>query len=116
MARAFGWSRISLPFAAALTAARRARAGWGDLGGLGLSMFTGYSFNEKSALSLATIDPSIEVGTEVRVVWGEPNRGTRKTTVEPHKQLEVRAIVSSIPYSRVARETYQDGWRTTQSA
>lgn len=83
---------------------------------VGLSMFTGYSFNEKSALSLATIDPAIEVGTEVRVVWGEPDGGTRKTTVEPHKQIAVRAIVSSIPYSRVARETYQEGWRTTQPA
>jgi vanillate/3-O-methylgallate O-demethylase len=83
---------------------------------VGLSMFTGYSFNEKTALSLATIDPSIEVGTEVKVVWGEPNGGTRKTTVEPHKQLEVRAIVSSVPYSRVARETYHQGWRTTQPA
>ncbi len=83
---------------------------------VGVSMFTGYSYNEKQALSLATIDPSIEVGSEVRVVWGEPDGGTRKTTVEPHKQIEVRAIVSSVPYSRVARETYQQGWRTTQPA
>lgn len=85
-----------------------------DAGGrtVGLSMFTGYSWNEKSALSLATVSPEIPVGTEVRVVWGEEDGGTRKTTVEPHKQLEVRAIVSSAPYSRVARETYHHGWRT----
>jgi vanillate/3-O-methylgallate O-demethylase len=85
-----------------------------DAGGrtVGLSMFTGYSYNEKQALSLATIDPAIPLGTELRVVWGEENGGTRKTTVEPHKQIEVRAIVSSVPYSRVARETYKVGWRT----
>jgi len=85
-----------------------------DAGGrtVGLSMFTGYSYNEKQALSLATIDPAIPLGTELRVVWGEENGGTRKTTVEPHKQIEVRAIVSSVPYSRAARETYQVGWRT----
>lgn len=83
---------------------------------IGLSMFTGYSYNEKQALSLATIDPSVPVGSEVRVVWGEEHGGTRKTTVEPHKQIEVRAIVSPIPYSRVARETYHEGWRTTQTA
>jgi vanillate/3-O-methylgallate O-demethylase len=85
-----------------------------DAGGktVGLSMFTGYSYNEKQALSLATIDPEIPVGTEVRVVWGEENGGTKKTTVEPHKQLEVRAIVSPVPYSRVAREAYAEGWRT----
>jgi vanillate/3-O-methylgallate O-demethylase len=85
-----------------------------DAGGrtVGVSMFTGYSYNEKTALSLATIDPEIPVGTELRVVWGEENGGTKKTTVEPHKQLEVRAVVSSVPYSRVARETYAEGWRT----
>lgn len=87
-----------------------------DGGTVGVSMFTGYSYNEKQALSLATVDPAIQVGTEVRVVWGEPDGGTRKTTVEPHKQIEVRAIVSPVPYSRVARETYQEGWRTMQPA
>lgn len=79
---------------------------------VGLSMFTGYSFNEKQALSLATVDPSFEAGDEVRVVWGEENGGTRKTTVEPHRQIELRAVISPVPYSRVARETYQPGWRT----
>ncbi len=79
---------------------------------VGLSVFTGYSYNEKQALSLATIDPSIPVGAELRVVWGEENGGTRKTTVEPHKQIEVRAIVSPAPYGRVARQEYQTGWRT----
>ena len=85
-----------------------------DAGGqtVGLSMFTGYSYNEKQALSLATIRPDIPIGTELRVVWGEENGGTAKTTVEPHQQIEVRVIVSPIPYSRVARETYKEGWRT----
>src|SRR5581483_2789955 len=31
---------------------------------VGLSLFTGYSANEKRALSLATVDPEIEIGTE----------------------------------------------------
>lgn len=89
-----------------------------DAGGrtVGLSMFTGYSYNEKSALSLATIDHEIPVGTELRVLWGEPDGGTRKTTVEPHKQIEVRAVVSPVPYSNVARETYHEGWRTGRAA
>jgi vanillate/3-O-methylgallate O-demethylase len=83
---------------------------------VGLSMFTGYSYNEKQALSLATVRPEIPVGTELRVVWGEENGGTRKTTVEPHRQIEARVIVSPVPYSRVARETYKSGWRTRGSA
>ena len=79
---------------------------------LGYSMFTGYSANEKRALSLATIDPEIELGTEVHVVWGEPDGGTRKTTVEPHKQISIRAMVSPTPYSEAARLEYVEGWRT----
>jgi vanillate/3-O-methylgallate O-demethylase len=79
---------------------------------LGYSMFSGYSANEKRALSLATIDPRVEIGSEVTVVWGEPNGGSRKTTVEPHKQLHVRAVVSPVPYSVTARTSYAEGWRT----
>ena len=79
---------------------------------VGFSMFTGYSFNERTALSLATIDPRVEIGQEVTVVWGEPDGGTAKTTVERHRQIEVRAVVSPVPYSQVAREEYAAGWRT----
>jgi vanillate/3-O-methylgallate O-demethylase len=79
---------------------------------LGYSMFSGYSANEKRALSLATIDPRVEIGSEVTVVWGEPDGGSRKTTVEPHKQLHVRAVVSPVPYSVTARTEYAEGWRT----
>lgn len=79
---------------------------------VGFSMFTGYSSNEKRALSLATVNPDVPEGAEVTVVWGEPNGGTSKASVEPHKQLEVRAVVSPVPYSTVARQTYQGGWRT----
>jgi vanillate/3-O-methylgallate O-demethylase len=79
---------------------------------VGFSMFGGYSANEKRALSLATVGPEIEIGTEVHVVWGEPDGGTRKLTVEPHKQINVRAIVSPVPYSVAARLEYAEGWRT----
>ncbi|WP_109529318.1 vanillate/3-O-methylgallate O-demethylase [Nocardia aurea] len=83
-----------------------------DGNAIGLSLFTGYSANERRALSLATIDPEVPLGAEVRVVWGEPNGGSRKTTVQPHEQLAVRAVVSPAPFSAVARENYQPGWRT----
>ena len=79
---------------------------------VGLSMFTGYSANERAALSLATVNPDVPLGAEVRVVWGEPDGGTRKTTVQPHEQFPVRAIVSPAPYAVMARDTYQTGWRT----
>ena len=79
---------------------------------VGLSMFSGYSANEKRALSLATVDAGVPLGTELRVVWGEPGGGSRKPTVQPHRQIEVRAVVSPVPYSVTARLEYHGGWRT----
>ena len=79
---------------------------------VGVSMFTGYSANEKRALSLATINPDVPEGARLKVVWGEEDGGTQKTTVEPHQQTEVNVTVSPVPYSTVARESYQEGWRT----
>jgi vanillate/3-O-methylgallate O-demethylase len=79
---------------------------------VGFSMFGGYSYNERTALSLGVVDPDVNVGDEVTLVWGEEGGGTRKTTVEPHRQLEIRATVAPTPYSQGARESYHEGWRT----
>jgi len=82
---------------------------------VGLSLFTGVTANERRGLSLATVDPDVPIGAEVRVLWGEsPNSG--KTTVEPHRQVAVRAIVSPVPYAETARAEYHGGWRTGYSA
>jgi vanillate/3-O-methylgallate O-demethylase len=83
---------------------------------VGVSMFTGYSWNEKSALSLATVNRDVKIGDDVKVVWGEEDGGTRKTTVEPHTQIDVPAIVSPVPYGKVAREEYEGGWRVKAQA
>jgi vanillate/3-O-methylgallate O-demethylase len=80
---------------------------------VGISTFSGYSYNERSMLSLGTVDPDIKIGAELTLVWGEPNGGTLKPTVERHKQIEIRVVVSPVPYSKVAREAYAKGWRTT---
>jgi vanillate/3-O-methylgallate O-demethylase len=82
---------------------------------VGYSMFTGYSANERRGLSLSIVNPDVPEGAELRVVWGEPNGGSSKASVEPHEQTEVRAVVSPVPYSTVARETYHGGWRTNYS-
>lgn len=79
---------------------------------VGVSMFTGYTANERRGLSLATVDANVPDGAELTVTWGEPDGGTAKASVEPHEQKTVRAIVSPVPYSTVARESYQTGWRT----
>jgi vanillate/3-O-methylgallate O-demethylase len=77
-------------------------------------MFGGYSYNERTALSLGIVDQDIEIGDMLTLIWGEEGVGTRKTTVEPHRQLEIRVQVAPTPYARPAREGYHDGWRTRQ--
>src|ERR1700693_156380 len=57
---------------------------------IGLSMFAGYSYNERTALSLGVVDPDIKTGTVVTLVWGEENGGTSKPPVERHKQRELQ--------------------------
>jgi len=74
---------------------------------VGLSMFGGISYNERSMLSLGVVDPDIQIGEELTLVWGEENGGTKKSTVEPHKQTEIRVTVSPVPYAEVARTTYR---------
>jgi vanillate/3-O-methylgallate O-demethylase len=79
---------------------------------VGVSTFSGYSYNERSMLSLGVVNSDVEIGTEVILVWGEENGGSAKPVVERHRQGEIRAIVSPCPYSEVARTQYAEGWRT----
>jgi vanillate/3-O-methylgallate O-demethylase len=79
---------------------------------VGLSMFGGYSYNERTGLSLGVVDPDIDIGDSLTLLWGEEGSGTNKTTVERHKQKQVRVKVSPAPYARTARESYHHGWRS----
>jgi vanillate/3-O-methylgallate O-demethylase len=79
---------------------------------VGVSTFSGYSYNERSYLSLGMVDADLDIGTEVTLVWGEEGGGSAKPVVERHAQVEIRAIVSPVPYSEVARTSYAEGWRT----
>jgi vanillate/3-O-methylgallate O-demethylase len=83
---------------------------------VGLNMFSGYSYNERSMLSLGIVDANVELGSEVKLVWGEEGGGTKKPTVERHKQTEIRAKVSPAPYSKMAQTTYHEGWRSKATA
>src|ERR1051325_3118837 len=66
---------------------------------VGLNMFSGYSYNERSFLSLGIVNADVPLGTEVKLVWGEEGGGTKKTTVERHKEIEIGAKVSAAPYA-----------------
>jgi glycine cleavage system aminomethyltransferase T len=73
---------------------------------VGVSLDVGYLANERQMVSLATIDSALaEPGTEVTVVWGE-KPVSAKPAVEPHEQVEIRALVAPSPYD--ARIDYRD--------
>ena len=75
---------------------------------VGLSTYTGYTYNERAMVSLAMLDiDQSAVGTEVTVVWGEEGRGSSKPTVERHAQTKIRATVAPAPISDVARSAYR---------
>jgi len=75
---------------------------------IGISTWIGYSSNERKMLTLAVLDNAYaESGTEVTLLWGEEDGGTSKANVESHEQTEIRATVSPVPYSEVARTSYR---------
>jgi glycine cleavage system aminomethyltransferase T len=84
---------------------------------VGISTWIGYTANEGKMLTLAILDAEhAEPGTEVTLVWGEADGGSRKPTVEPHVQTEIRAVVSPVPYVETVRRSYRpDGWRTARA-
>ncbi|MEZ5534822.1 MAG: aminomethyltransferase family protein [Thiolinea sp.] len=78
---------------------------------VGMSMFNGYSYNERCLLSLGVVDQSVQVGDVLTLLWGEPD-DTGKTSTEKHQQAEIRVRVAPTPYAAEARENYADSWRT----
>jgi syringate O-demethylase len=79
---------------------------------VGLSTWIGYTANEGKMLTLAMVEEGVaEPGTEVELVWGEPDGGTSKPTVEKHKQVKIKGVVAPVPYSEVARTQYAPSWR-----
>ena len=82
---------------------------------VGLSMFTGYSHNERCGLSLGWVDADVKENEVLTLTWGEEGGGTSKPPVERHEQTEVRVRVAAVPYSKAARESYAEGWRTRKA-
>ncbi len=73
----------------------------------GNSAYTVYTPNERAMLSLALVDPAVEIGDEIVIHWGEAGGGYGGGIVPATDIVEIRAIVSEAPYSRVAREDYR---------
>lgn len=72
---------------------------------VGYSTYVGYSANEAKMLSLVMIDVDhAQEGTELVLTWGEPDGGSRKAHVEPHRQTEVRVTVAPAPYAKAVQK------------
>ena len=82
---------------------------------VGMSMFNGYSYNERCMLSLGVVDQEVQIGDVLTMKWGEPQQ-SGKTSTEKHKQTEIRVRVSQTPYAAEARTNYADSWRTKATA
>jgi glycine cleavage system aminomethyltransferase T len=75
---------------------------------VGISHYPVYTSNLRSWISLAIVDADVALpGTEVSIVWGEPDGGSLKPSVERHVQTEVRAEVHPCPIAVAAREEYR---------
>ena len=74
----------------------------------GISCYPVYTSNFRRWISLALVDESVAApGTEVTIVWGEPDGGSKKPVVERHIQTEVKATVGVCPISESARGIYK---------
>jgi vanillate/3-O-methylgallate O-demethylase len=79
---------------------------------VGTAHYTGYSTNERSLLTLAMVDPGVELGNEVVLNWSEAGGGFGKGQVRPTPPIRVRTRVSPAPYSVIARTQYAgSSWR-----
>jgi vanillate/3-O-methylgallate O-demethylase len=64
---------------------------------VGISINPTYTVQAGGWFSVAVLDHAAADGDEVVLTWGEPDGGTKKPTVEPHRQVEVRAVVATSP-------------------
>ena len=75
---------------------------------VGISCYPVYTSNFRRWISLAMVDESTAApGTELSIVWGEPDGGSNKPVVERHIQTEVKATVGVCPISETARGIYR---------
>ncbi len=75
---------------------------------VGISTYPVYTANGRVWISLSMVDADFSsTGTEVTVVWGEPDGGSSKPVVERHVQTTVRATVGPCPFSDEARISYR---------
>ena len=59
---------------------------------VGISVYAVYTMAVGGWFSIGIVNEAdVEFGAEAVIVWGEPDGGSAKPTVEPHRQTTVRA-------------------------
>jgi vanillate/3-O-methylgallate O-demethylase len=79
---------------------------------VGVSITPAYSANERAWLSLAILNEEVAAtGTQVSVIWGEPDAMTKTASVKPnverHRQITVGATVHPWPIHEATRMNYR---------
>ncbi len=75
---------------------------------VGISFYPVYSSNFRRWISLCLLEPEVATqGRELKVLWGEPDGGSRKPVVERHMQTEMGVTVAECPISEETRKSYK---------
>lgn len=75
---------------------------------VGVSTYPVYSSNVRRWISLSLVDQRVSApGTDVTILWGEPNGGSPRPVVERHQQTEVKAVVGPSPLPAPVRIDYR---------
>lgn len=75
---------------------------------VGVSTYTAFIAPDNMWVALAVVDERVAAeGSALTILWGEPNGGSHRPTVERHRQTELRGMVSGWPFSKLAKEGYR---------
>ncbi|WP_010141146.1 aminomethyltransferase family protein [Oceanicola sp. S124] len=75
---------------------------------VGVSCYLNFIAPDRTWVALACVDEGMAAeGTELSLLWGEPDGGSHRPTVERHVQMPLRGTVTSWPFSKSARAGYR---------
>lgn len=75
---------------------------------VGISSYLSFIAPDRTWVALACVDEAHAAeGTELQLLWGEPDGGLSRPTVEPHVQMKLRGTITGWPFSRSARSRYR---------
>jgi vanillate/3-O-methylgallate O-demethylase len=75
---------------------------------VGISGYPLYSANERAWLSVSLVDPEVAApGTQLSLIWGEPDGGTDKPSVHRHRQVTIGCEAQPWPIDEAVRKDYR---------